>query len=98
MFDWMGKSMVLALQPSIAARLGLRSPRSWQQQLVLTDTSARSPSCFAVGMCARWETISMREPRFLKDVNWLMHPNVFEQMRRLGAIPPSIIRWVKRAQ
>jgi hypothetical protein len=96
--DWMGKSTVLALQPSIAARLGLRSPASWQQQLVLTDTSGAIAIVFRSWNVRQIGGSIDKESPMLEGCDLLMHPNLFGQMQRLGAHSPSIVRWIRRAQ
>lgn len=92
--DWMGKPAILAFQPGLVARLDLRAPASWQQQLALTDSSGRRAVVFrSWSVRPVGESIS-EENRELEGCELLMRPDVFERMVEIGAHPPSIVRWI----
>jgi len=96
MSDWMGKTAVLALQPSIAACLNLRAPASWQRPLALTDPSGENAIVFRSWSVRPVGDAIDAENRMLEGCDLLMRSDMFERMKQLRSYPPSIIRWIRR--
>lgn len=93
--DLIGRSPILSLQPAVVARLKLQAPASWQNQLALTDTSGAVAVVFrSWGVRPVGDSVD-EENLMLEGCDLLVRPDVFELMRRIGAHPPSTVRWIK---